>query len=106
MTRLKRRAGLPGAYPSILFHGIKRMRRFAISAAIVALLLVPAPTHARIIRLVITQTESPTFEGVRFGAVGLYEWLIGYALGELDPRDPRNAGIINIDKAPRNARGM
>jgi hypothetical protein len=106
MTGLKRRASLPGAYPSILFHRINCMRRFAITAAIAALLLVPAPTHARIIRLVIMQTESPTFEGLRFGTVGLYEWLIGYALGELDPRDPRNAGIINLDKAPRNARGM
>ena len=30
----------------------------------------------------------------------------GIAKGELDPNDPLNAGIVNIDKAPRNSRGF
>src|SRR5262249_56453925 len=30
----------------------------------------------------------------------------GRAYFEVDPRDPLNAIIVNIDKAPRNARGM
>jgi len=25
---------------------------------------------------------------------------------EVDPRDPLNAIVVNLDKAPRNARGM
>jgi hypothetical protein len=82
------------------------MKRYATIAVILALLFVPATSHARIIRLVIERVEGPAFEGYRFGTVGQYQWLIGYALGELDPRDPRNAGIVNLDKAPRNARGM
>ncbi len=54
---------------------------------------------------VITETESPTFGGRSFGSVGQYERLTGYAIGAVDPNDRRNAGIVNIDKAPRNADG-
>ena len=65
----------------------------------------PAHVDAQITRLVITERDTPTFEGRVFGEVGPYEWLIGYADGELDPADPRNAGIVNLDRAPRNERG-
>jgi hypothetical protein len=54
---------------------------------------------------VITETESPTYGGRSFGSVGQYERLTGYAVGAVDPGDARNAGIVNIDKAPRNADG-
>jgi hypothetical protein len=57
-------------------------------------------------RLEITERESPVFEGATFGAVGAYERLHGTAHGELDPAHPQNAGIVNLDKAPRNARGL
>lgn len=66
---------------------------------------VHAPTGSRIIRLQIDRRESPTFEGRRFGDVGQYEKLVGRAWGELDPADPHNARIVNLDRAPRNARG-
>jgi hypothetical protein len=56
--------------------------------------------------IMITKIESPTFEGVTFGNVGQYERIEGILKGEVDPRHPLNAGIINIDKAPRNARGL
>lgn len=54
---------------------------------------------------VIQETESPTFGGRAFGTVGQYERLTGYAVGAVDPDDPRNTGIVNLDKAPRNADG-
>jgi hypothetical protein len=41
-----------------------------------------------------------------WGTTGAYERLDGTAYMEVDPRDPLNAGIVNLDKAPRNARGM
>ena len=41
--------------------------------------------EADITRIVITRVESPTFEGVSFGAVGQYEKLVGRAFGEVDP---------------------
>ena len=52
------------------------------------------------------RSESPTFEGRSFGDVGQYEKLRGTAYGELDPADPRNAVITDIELAPRNERGM
>jgi hypothetical protein len=41
-----------------------------------------------------------------FGPVGQYEKLRGTAYGEIDPSDPRNAVITDIQLAPVNARGM
>ena len=55
---------------------------------------------------VILETESPTFGGRSFGSVGQYERLSGYAVGTVDPEDRRNAEIVNIDNAPRNADGL
>ena len=61
--------------------------------------------EAHIIRIEITSVESPTFEGRTFGSVGRYEKLRGKAYGEVDPTDPRNAVITDIELAPRNANG-
>jgi hypothetical protein len=63
------------------------------------------PAEARITRIEITRTESPTFEGMSFGEVGQYEKLVGRAFGEVDPNDPRNRVIADIALAPRNSRG-
>ena len=61
--------------------------------------------QARITKIVITSTESPTFDGRSFGDVGQYEKLRGRVTGEVDPADPRNAVITDIALAPRNANG-
>ena len=73
--------------------------------AAVALALAPS-ADARVTRIVIDKKTSPAFEGASFGAAGPYELLAGMAYGELDPRDPRNAIIQDIQLAPKNARGM
>jgi hypothetical protein len=52
------------------------------------------------------QKVEPLADGAPFGEVGAYERVIGTARGEVDPKDPANAGIALIDKAPRNDRGM
>ena len=52
----------------------------------------------------IDRTESLA-DGALFGNVGAYERLTGVACGELDPGDPRNRVIVNIERAPKNARG-
>jgi hypothetical protein len=52
------------------------------------------------------RSQSPTFGGLSFGSVGQYEKLRGTAYGELDPSDPRNAVITDIELAPVNDRGM
>jgi hypothetical protein len=57
-----------------------------------------------LIRLQIDRME-PFADGMPFGATGPYVRLMGTAYGELDPQHPLNAVIVNLDKAPRNARG-
>jgi hypothetical protein len=48
----------------------------------------------------------PFAEGKSFGGVGSYVRIKGVAKGQLDPKSARNRVIVNLDKAPRNARGM
>jgi hypothetical protein len=45
-------------------------------------------------------------DGHEFGAAGAYVRIKGVARGTLDPAAPGNAGIADLDKAPRNARGL
>lgn len=61
--------------------------------------------EARITRIEIAKVE-PAFGGQAFGGVGAYERLSGRAFGEVDPADPANALIQDLNLAPRNARGM
>ena len=63
------------------------------------------PGEARVVRFVVEQ-KRPLADGMAFGAAGAYQRLDGTAYFEIDPKDPLNAVIVNIDKAPRNARGM
>lgn len=86
-------------------------RRTLTCAATVALALTAQLAEARITRIVIdrSRSQSPTFDGRAFGPngeVGAYEKLRGTAYGELDPRDPRNAVITDIEHVPVNFRGM
>ncbi len=45
-------------------------------------------------------------DGHEFGAAGAYVRIKGVARGMLDPTAPANAGIVDLDKAPKNARGL
>jgi hypothetical protein len=45
-------------------------------------------------------------DGHAFGAAGAYVRIKGVARGMLDPEAAENAGIVDLDKAPRNARGL
>jgi hypothetical protein len=58
-----------------------------------------------LIRLKIDRME-PFADGMEFGTAGPYLRIAGTVSGELDPRHPLNAVIVNLDKAPRNARGL
>ena len=76
------------------------------AAGIVCSGLTPA-ADARVTQIQINSTTSasPTFSGQSFGA-GQYQMINGTVSGEVDPKDPLNAGIVDIGLAPRNARGM
>jgi Alpha/beta hydrolase domain len=60
--------------------------------------------HARVAQVRIDSVEAFA-DGMTFGTTGAYQRVIGVAKGELDPADPRNAGIADIVRAPRNAAG-
>ncbi|HKQ73088.1 MAG TPA: hypothetical protein VJ810_05125, partial [Blastocatellia bacterium] len=64
-----------------------------------------ANVEARVTRIVIEQKQSPAYEGRSFGGVGQYEILVGKAYGELDPKDPHNTIVTDLQFAPRNSRG-
>jgi len=83
-----------------------RLKRAALSVGLAAFAGVAAPAYARITRVEIATVQSPSFDGLSFGASGRYEKLAGRFFGEVDPADPLNALIADIGLAPRNARGM
>src|SRR5260221_607907 len=76
-----------------------------LSAAIAALALVAAPGEARVIRFEVQSTQ-PFAGGMSFGAAGSFEELVGVATLAVDPRDPLNAGIVDLDAAPKDAQGL
>ena len=73
--------------------------------ALAAALVVAVPAQAHVTRIVITGRQNPAFGGYAWPGVGQYERISGKAYGELDPADPKNALIVDIALAPRNARG-
>src|SRR6202043_4242092 len=74
-------------------------------AAFCASLLVSASAHAEVIRFEVLQS-SPAFEGRSFGNVGAYVKITARATLAVDPADPKNAIIADIDKAPRDDKGF
>ena len=82
-------------------------KRIAAAALAVALLgaLTATPVEARVVRIEVERT-TPHAGGKSFGDAGAFERLDGTAHMEVDPHDPRNAVIVNLDRAPRNERGL
>src|ERR1700733_1541596 len=81
-----------------------RMTLFATTSLLA--IAVALPALARVKQIVITATEQPAFGGASFGEVGPYERISGQIIGEVDPKDPHNAAIVDIGLAPVNANGM
>ena len=50
--------------------------------------------------------ERVRVEDVSFGETGAYEQIVGTITFGFDPDDPKNAVIVNLDRAPRNAQGL
>ena len=70
----------------------------------VALLLVVFKAEARLVQLDVTTAEL-LLNGKKFGHSGAYEKLRGTAHFEVDPSDPRNGQVFDLDKAPTNHAG-
>src|SRR5438128_1635177 len=75
------------------------------AAAVLAPLIAADTATARITAIRIDAVE-PFADGQSFGEAGSYVRIKGVAKGELDPKAPENAVIVDLDKAPVNARGM
>ena len=77
--------------------------RWQVVAIVAGILVFSAPAQARITRIVIDETVSPAFcKGkppacASFGDAGQYEQISGRAFGELDPREPGNRLIQDIE---------
>jgi hypothetical protein len=72
-------------------------------AALLALLL-PAAVRAELVELKV-HTRTPYAKGVSFGDTGPYEVIAGVARFAIDPNDPHNRFIVDLDLAPKNAQG-
>src|SRR5436190_17890311 len=77
-------------------------RPIAVAALLLAAISVPA--GAEVVRVAVT-SRTVVANGAWFGAAGPYEKISGTVYFELDPADPHNRAIVDLDLAPRNARG-
>ncbi len=84
--------------------GVVSLLSFGLLTLGLSTVLVAGRATAELVELRIDAIE-PFAEGVAFGAAGPYQRMKGVARGELDPVDPRNAGIELLEDAPRNERG-
>jgi hypothetical protein len=81
-------------------------RRVVLLAVLSAVLAAVASPAVAEVRRITVSARAPWQGGQAFGQVGPYEEIRGFVFGEIDPADPNNAMITDIDLAPRNARGM
>ncbi len=69
-------------------------------------LIGPVPgARAEVVRFEILSREAPALGGRSFGSRGQAEKITARATLALDPANPRNAVIVDLDRAPRNADG-
>lgn len=82
------------------------MRPTRIRSLLIACVLASSATaaHAQVVRLEITSRE-PMNNGQAVGTAGAFELIRGKVHGEIDPKDPHNTIIQDLDLAPRNPRG-
>jgi hypothetical protein len=69
----------------------------------IAIVGLAQPSAAKVIKFEILRTESPAFEGRKFGVV---DRIIARATIAVAPDDPHNSTIVDIDRAPHNSQGL
>src|SRR5262245_26951188 len=73
-------------------------------AVFLVLLLSAAEARPALVSFTITE-RTPFADGKSFGETGPYERIVGVARFAIDPNDPHNRIIVDLDRAPRNADG-
>lgn len=61
--------------------------------------------QAKVTRIEIT-SRTDVASGKEFGLAGAYEKITGKVFFAVDPNDPHNKTIVDVDNAPRNAQGL
>ena len=84
----------------------KRTLNHLATVSLLAMSVVTATSvaHARITQIQILN-RGIAFGGYSFAGVGQYEFITGIATGDVNPTNPQNAVITDIQLAPRNAGG-
>ena len=77
--------------------------RLALTVPVIALSL--AHARAEVSRFDVLTREQPALQGRVFGDSGTVEKITARAMIALDPADPHNAVIADLDRAPRNSDG-
>jgi hypothetical protein len=81
---------------------IRRLSALVLIAMAAA--LSPGLARAEVTRVEITSKQD-VLNGKAFGAAGAYEKLVGKVYFAVDPGNPHNKIVADLDKAPRNAQG-
>jgi hypothetical protein len=76
-----------------------------VSMLSVAATLAVAPAAGAGVTKIQIISKGPAFGGFSFPGVGPYERIVGKGFGEVSPADRRNAVIVDVGLAPRNANG-
>jgi Alpha/beta hydrolase domain len=71
----------------------------------IAVLLLHVPARAEVVGIDIRE-RTPFAEGRSFGDVGPYEKVVGIVRFALDPKAAANRKIVDLELAPRNAKGL
>ncbi len=82
---------------------IFRAMRFLFPAALIALAALTAQADVASIEIT---SRADIVNGKSWGTVGPYERIIGKVHFTVDPKNPHNKIITNLDKAPKNAQGL
>src|SRR6185312_2933175 len=82
----------------------RKLLQVAIATTFVAGIVAAVPSQARTTSIQIL-SRGIAFGGHSFAGVGQYEFITGIATGEVDPSNPQNALITDIQLAQKNAQG-
>ncbi len=86
-------------------RGVGNLRLFIVGMIVLALGAAFSPSlRAEVTRYEITSKQD-VLGGKAFGTVGAYEKLTGKVYFAIDPNNPRNKVIVDVDKSPKNSQG-
>jgi hypothetical protein len=83
---------------------MRASRTRLIAVLLVSALVIPALTRAEVTKVTVA-TRAVVANGQPFGSVGPYEKLTGTIEFALDPANPHNRRIVDLDAAPRGSDG-